>query len=80
LEIDTAQDNAGRTSFELNCQELASGTLFNLVAQPHELSLALARLGFQISEAAAGTTIKFATRRNAANEGPSIISSFVMTS
>jgi hypothetical protein len=32
LEVDAAQDNAGRTSFELHCQEFATSTLFNLVA------------------------------------------------
>src|ERR1700756_1255483 len=45
LEVDAAQDNAGRTSFELHCQEFASGTLFNSVAQSHELGLALVRPG-----------------------------------
>ena len=43
--VDTAQDNARRSTFELHCQELASGTLFNPVAQSHELGLALVRLG-----------------------------------
>ena len=35
----------GRISFELHCQRLASGTFFNLVAQPHELGLTLVRPG-----------------------------------
>src|SRR5262252_10650320 len=41
LEVDTAQDNAGRIAFELPSQEFASGTLFNPIAEPHELCLAL---------------------------------------
>jgi hypothetical protein len=45
LEVDTPQDNAGRSAFELPCREFASGTLFNPVAQPHELCLTLVRPG-----------------------------------
>src|SRR3974390_1329432 len=45
LEVDTAQDDAGRSAFELPCQEFASGTLFNPIAQSHELCLALVRPG-----------------------------------
>ena len=36
LKVDTAQDDAGRSAFELPCQVFASDTLFNPVAQPHE--------------------------------------------
>src|SRR6476659_2640179 len=43
-EIDAAQDNAGRSAFELHGQEFASGTLLDPIAQPHELRLALIRL------------------------------------
>src|SRR6516225_9798268 len=45
LKVDTAQDDAGRSAFELPCQVFASDTLFNPVAQPHELCLALVRHG-----------------------------------
>jgi hypothetical protein len=34
-----ARKNAGRSAFELPCQEFASGTLFNPAAQPHESCL-----------------------------------------
>src|SRR6267154_6382396 len=51
-EIDAAQDNAGRSAFELHGEEFASGTLFDPIAQPHELFLALVwftpRRAFQI--------------------------------
>src|SRR5260370_38674973 len=40
-EIDTAQDNAGRSAFELHGKEFAGGTLLDAIAQPHELCLAL---------------------------------------
>jgi len=43
-EIDAAQDNAGRSAFELHGQEFASGTLLDPIAQPHELRFALIRL------------------------------------
>ena len=39
--IDAAQDDAGRSAFELPCKKLASGTLFDPIAQPHELRFAL---------------------------------------
>jgi len=45
LEVDTAQDNAGRSAFELHCEEFASGTLFNSIAESDELGLTLVRLG-----------------------------------
>ena len=32
LEVDTAQNDAGRSAFELPCQEFAGGTLFNPIA------------------------------------------------
>src|SRR6476469_374368 len=43
-EIDAAQDYAGGSAFELHGKEFASGTLFDPLAQPHKLSLALVRL------------------------------------
>jgi hypothetical protein len=39
--IDAAQDDAGRSAFELPCNKLASGTLFDPIAQPHELRFTL---------------------------------------
>src|SRR5580692_701196 len=48
-EIQAAQDDAGRIALEFPCLKLARGPLFNPVAQPHELGLALGRfdpLGF----------------------------------
>src|SRR6266581_8195021 len=39
--IDAAQDNARRSAFELHGKEFASGTLFDPIAQPHELRFAL---------------------------------------
>src|SRR5258708_12279171 len=42
--MDTGQDNAGRSAFELHGKEFASGTLFDPIAQSHELRLALVRL------------------------------------
>ena len=45
LEVDTAQDNARRSAFELPSQEFASGTLFNPIAESDELGLTLVRLG-----------------------------------
>jgi len=51
-EIDTAQDNAGRSAFELHGKEFTSGALFDPIAQSHELCLALVwlapRRAFQI--------------------------------
>jgi hypothetical protein len=44
LEVDTTQDNAWRTAFELRCCEFASGTLFNPIAESDELGVALIRL------------------------------------
>jgi hypothetical protein len=41
FEVDAAQDNAWRSAFELHSQEFASGTLFNPIAESHELCLAL---------------------------------------
>ena len=45
LELDTAQDNAWRSAFKLQCCEFASGTLFNPITESHELGLTLVRLG-----------------------------------
>ena len=42
--IQAAQDDAGRRALEFPCDKLLSGTLFNLIAQSHELHFALVRL------------------------------------
>src|SRR5580698_7567303 len=42
-EIQAAQDDARRIALEFLCLKLARGTLFDLVAQPHELRLTLGR-------------------------------------
>src|SRR5579864_1292420 len=44
-EIQAAQDDAGRHALEFPCDNLLSSSLFNLIAQPHELPFALVRLG-----------------------------------
>src|SRR6478736_2334639 len=52
FEVDTAQDNAWRSALELHSQEFAGGSLFNPIAESHELCLALVgpgpRSAFQI--------------------------------
>jgi hypothetical protein len=39
--IQATQNDTGRSAFELHCKNLASGTLFDLIAQPDELRFAL---------------------------------------
>jgi hypothetical protein len=45
LEVDASQDNAWRSAFELQCYVFASRTVFNPIAESHELGLTLVRLG-----------------------------------
>jgi hypothetical protein len=42
--IQAAQNDTGRSAFELHCKNLASGTLFDLITPPKELCFALVGL------------------------------------
>jgi len=43
--IQATQDDAGRSAFKFPCKKLASGTLFDLIAQPQELRFPLVGFG-----------------------------------
>src|SRR5579864_4066211 len=46
-EIQAAQDDTGRHALEFPCDNLLSSSLFDLIAQPNELLIALVRLGLR---------------------------------
>jgi hypothetical protein len=71
--INAAQDNAGRSTLELHCEEFAGGTFFNPFAQSHELSFALVWLvphrAFQIIQGGGADRTVFLVDRQSSKTG-----------